>query len=227
MSRTILITGAGRGIGRALARHYLDAGASVIVTARRLGDLDDLVARGAEAFELDVTDRGQIERLKAALGDRPIDVLINNAGIIGGKGPQTLGDLDEDDWAEAMKVNVFGPFRVTEALADNVAASHDRTVAIISSRMGSISQNGADNKIIYRSSKAAANQVAKGLHNALSRRGVKVVPLHPGWVSTDMGGASAPVTPEESAKGLAGVIDNLSERQSGRLWDYQGEEIAW
>lgn len=227
MSRTILITGAGRGIGRALAELYLSQGATVLATARKKADLEDLKSKGAEVFELDVTDRAQIERLKADLGDRPIDVLINNAGVVGGKGPQTLGDLDEDAWAETMKINVFAPYRITEALVENVAAGRDKTIAIISSRMGSIAENASPDKMIYRSSKAAVNQVAKGLHNALSRRGIKVVPLHPGWVSTDMGGQRAPVTPAQSAEGLAGVIDHLSEGQSGRLWDFEGREIAW
>ncbi|ANK82911.1 MAG: hypothetical protein TEF_20470 [Rhizobiales bacterium NRL2] len=227
MSRTILITGAGRGIGRALAEHYLDKGETVLATARDTGDLADLVERGAEAFELEVTDQTRIDRLAADLGDRPIDVLINNAGVIGGKGPQTLSNLNQDDWAETMRINVFAPFRITEALVGNITASAGKTVAIISSRMGSIDQNASSEKIVYRTSKAAVNQVAKALHNGLHSQGVKVVPLHPGWVATDMGGPSAAVTPRDSARGLAGVIDNLRQDQSGRFWDYQGQELPW
>ncbi|WP_416896236.1 MAG: SDR family oxidoreductase [Minwuia sp.] len=227
MSRTVLITGAGRGIGRKLAEHYMGDGANVLLTARDPSTLDDLAAGGAEVFKLEVTDAGDIAQLKSALGSRPIDILINNAGIIGGPGPQTFGDLIMDDWAETMRINVFAPFAITEALIDNVMASTEKKFIVISSRMGSISQNTAPDKIIYRSSKAAVNMVWKCLHNRLASKGAIVVPLHPGWVSTDMGGSGAPVTPEDSAEGLAKVIDGLKARDSAQLFDYQREEIGW
>ena len=137
MSKTILITGAGRGIGRQLALQSLESGASVIACARRIGDLDELVAKGAEAQALEVTDLDAINSLKAALGDRPIDILFNNAGIIG-PDRQAIGDMDIDGWRETMEVNVYAPYRVSEALVDNVAASDHRTVVVVSSRMGSI-----------------------------------------------------------------------------------------
>lgn len=227
MSRTILITGAGRGIGRKLAEHYLQDGAEVLVTARDTTQVQDLVTAGAEAFPLEVTDRKQIDDLKKALTGRPIDVLINNAGVIGGKGAQCRGDLVQQDWEETMRINVYAPFRVVEALADNVLASGEKKIIVISSLMGSISSNAQPNKIIYRSSKAAVNMVWKCLHNDLSPQGAIVVPMHPGWVSTDMGGAAAPVTPAESAAGLAKVIDGLTPADSARLFDYQGAEIGW
>lgn len=227
MSRTILITGAGRGIGRKLAEHYLGDGASVIVTARNVSDVQDLVSAGAEGHALEVTDAGQIAALKDALGGRPIDVLINNAGVIGGDRNQCLGNLDQDDWAETMRINVYAPFRVTEALADNVMASDEKKFIVISSVMGSIASTEAPNMIIYRSSKAAVNMVWKCLHNDLSPKGAIVVPLHPGWVSTDMGGPDAAVTPADSAAGLSKVIDGLTAADSAQLFDYQGEKIAW
>lgn len=227
MTRTLLITGAGRGIGRKLAEHYLGEGASVIVTARDVSAVSDLVSAGAEAHSLEVTDQAQIAALKSAIGNRPIDVLINNAGVIGGPGPQKLGDLIQEDWEATIRTNVFAPFRITEALADNVLASDEKKFIVISSVMGSISSNQASDKIIYRSSKAAINMVWKGIHNDLSSKGAIVVPLHPGWVSTDMGGAAAPVTPSDSANGLARVIDGLTQADSARLFDYQGAEIDW
>lgn len=227
MSRTILITGAGRGIGRKLAEHYLNDGASVIVTARKVADVQDLVSAGAEAHALEVTDAGQIAALKAALGDRPIDVLINNAGVIGSERDQSLGNLDKEDWAATMQINVFAPFSVTEALVDNVMASDEKKFIVISSVMGSISATEARDMIIYRSSKAAVNMVWKCLHNDLSPKGAIVVPLHPGWVSTDMGGPNAAVTPSDSAAGLSKVIDGLTQADSAQLYDYQGEKIGW
>lgn len=227
MSRTILITGAGRGIGRKLAEHYLQDGATVLVTARDTAQVQDLVAAGAEAFPLEVTDQAQIDGLKSALGGRVIDVLVNNAGVIGGSGEQRRGDLVQQDWEETMRINVYAPFRIVEALTDNVLAGAEKKIIVISSVMGSISSNVQPNKIIYRSSKAAVNMVWKCLHNDLSPKGAIVVPMHPGWVSTDMGGAAAPVTPSDSAAGLAKVIDGLTPADSARLFDYQGAEIGW
>ncbi|WP_417518903.1 SDR family NAD(P)-dependent oxidoreductase [Minwuia sp.] len=227
MSRTVLITGAGRGIGRELAKRYLSSGATVLVTARDTDDLKDLVADGAEAFRLEVTDAGNIAALKSKLDDRPIDILINNAGVIGKQRTQCLGDLDKDDWIDTLRVNVVAPFAISEALVDNVMASDEKKLIVISSIMGSISSTSATDMIIYRSSKAAVNMVVKCMHNDLSPRGGIVVPLHPGWVSTDMGGSEAPVKPADSARGLVQVIDGLTSEKSGRLFDYQGSEIGW
>jgi NAD(P)-dependent dehydrogenase (short-subunit alcohol dehydrogenase family) len=227
MTRTIMITGAGRGIGRKLAEHYLGEGASVIVTARDVSSVQNLVSAGAEAHALEVTDGGQIDALKAAIGDRPVDVLINNAGVIGGDRDQRLGNLIQQDWEDTMRTNVYAPFRIAEALADNVLASDEKKLIVISSVMGSISSTVAPDMIIYRSSKAAVNMVWKCLHNDLSPKGAIVVPLHPGWVSTDMGGPSAAVTPIDSAAGLSRVIDGLTQADSAHLFDYQGAEIGW
>ena len=227
MSRTILITGAGRGIGRKLAEQYMNDGASVIVTARDTADVQDLVSAGAEAHALEVTEQDQIDAMAKALDGRPIDVLINNAGVIGGDRNQALGNLDQDDWAETMRINVFAPFRVAEALKDNVMASDEKKFIVISSVMGSIAATEAPNMIIYRSSKAAVNMVWKCMHNDLSPEGAIVVPLHPGWVSTDMGGPQAAVKPVDSAAGLVKVIDGLTAADSAQLFDYQGEKIPW
>ena len=226
MTKTVLITGAGRGIGRQLALQYLDSGASVIACARRVGDLDDLVAMGAEAQALEVTDLAAITSLKAALGDRPIDVLFNNAGVIG-PDRQAIGDMDIDGWRETMEVNVYAPYRVTEALVDNVAASDHRTIVVVSSRMGSMSLNTASDRFIYRTSKAAVNQVVVCMANEWRPRGVRVIATHPGWVSTDMGGSAAPVTPAESAAGLIKVANGVTDAASGRFWNFDGDELSW
>ncbi len=226
MSKTILITGAGRGIGRQLALQSLESGASVIACARRIGDLDELVAKGAEAQALEVTDLDAINSLKAALGDRPIDILFNNAGIIG-PDRQAIGDMDIDGWRETMEVNVYAPYRVSEALVDNVAAGDHRTIVVVSSKMGSMSLNTVSDRFIYRSSKAAVNQVVVCMANEWQPRGVRVVATHPGWVSTDMGGSAAPVTPAESATGLLKIANGMTDEASGRFWNYDGEELSW
>lgn len=226
MSKTILITGAGRGIGRQLALQSLANGDRVIACARRVGDLDDLVAQGAEALPLEVTDLEAIRGVKTALGDRPIDILFNNAGIIG-PDRQAIGDMDIDGWRETMEVNVYAPYRVSEALADNVAASEHRTIVVVSSKMGSMSLNTVSDRFIYRSSKAAVNQVVVCMANEWRPRGVRVIATHPGWVSTDMGGSAAPVTPSESAAGLLKLAHGMTDAASGRFWNYDGDELSW
>jgi len=222
-----MVTGGGRGIGSKLVERYLAQGETVIATARQPAAVAQLQAAGAEAYQLEVTDNAAVAALAKQLEGRAIDVLVNNAGVIGGANPQALGELDLNDWAQTMAINVFAPFAITQALLDNVMASPEKKIVVISSVMGSIANNAAPDKMIYRSSKAAVNQVCKGLHNALSPKGAIVVPMHPGWVSSDMGGPSAPVTPTDSAAGLARVIDALTPAQSGRLWDYQGTELPW
>lgn len=226
MAMTVLITGASRGIGRELARQYLDRGDRVIACARDVADIADLAAHGAEAVTLEVTDAAAIAGLKDRLGARPVDILINNAGISGG-GHQVLGDMDIEAWRQVMEVNVYAPFRISEALVDNVAASTARTIAIVSSRMGSMAHNVSANQIAYRTSKAAVNQVARCLANGLAQRGIKVLPLHPGWVSTNMGGKAAPVLPADSARDIIGLLDSATPEQSGRLWNHDGSELMW
>lgn len=226
MTKTVLITGAGRGIGRQIVLQYLEKGAKVIACARTVSDLDDLVAKGAEAYPLEVTDIAAINALKASLGDRPIDALINNAGIIG-PDRQAVGDMDIDGWRQAMEVNVFAPYRVSEALVDNVAASDHRTIVMLSSQMGSVQLTTSSDRFIYRSSKAALNQVMNCLAIEWKSRGVRVISTHPGWVSTDMGGSQAPVTPAESAAGLIAVTEGVTDASSGRFFNYDGKEMPW
>ncbi|MEC9348067.1 MAG: SDR family oxidoreductase [Pseudomonadota bacterium] len=226
MAQTVLITGASRGIGRELARQYLERGDRVIACARDTSTIADLVAKGAEAITLEVTSEADISALRTRLAGRPVDILINNAGISGGK-RQTLGDMDIAAWREVMEVNVYAPFRVSEALLDNVAAGSGRTIAIVSSRMGSMAHNVSANQIAYRTSKAAVNQVAKCLANGLAAQGIKVLPLHPGWVSTDMGGKSAPILPADSARDIIRLLDTATPDSSGRLWNHDGAELMW
>src|ERR1044071_7769880 len=166
----ILITGAGRGLGEELARQYSADGWRVIGTER-----------GAKAaYPLDVARPGEAKRLAAKLKGTPIDVLFCNAGIIGKRG-MTLGRFDYDSWAEVLRVNLLGAAAVIEALADNVAASERKVIAVMSSRLGSISESSGDT-LPYATSKAALNMLAKGLGATLAPRGIVVVALSPGWV---------------------------------------------
>jgi NAD(P)-dependent dehydrogenase (short-subunit alcohol dehydrogenase family) len=230
MSRTVLITGANRGIGLELAHQYLNTGWTVYACCRSPHDaekLSSLVGEDLEIFALDVTDPASIDLLAEVLVERALDLLINNAGAYGPRGAgQTFGTLDYDAWLDVLETNTLGPLRVTEALLGNLTREGPGVVATITSAMGSIAQNQGGH-YIYRSSKAAVNAAMKGLAQDLSGRDVPVVMIHPGWVRTEMGGPQAPVSVEESAAGIRQVIASLELANTGRFVDYTGAEIPW
>lgn len=222
--QTVLITGASRGLGLELARQYAADGWRVIGTVRAPAAVSGLEGE-IEAHVADVTDRQAIARLAAALRGTPIDVLLCNAGIYG---PQAmrLGSLDYSAWEEVLRVNVLGAAAVIEALVENVAASERKLIVLMSSRLGSIAEASGSSPL-YATSKAALNALAKGLSVTLAARGIIVVALSPGWVRTDMGGKGAPLSPEESVRGLREVIGGLKPSASGRFLNYDGSEIPW
>jgi NAD(P)-dependent dehydrogenase (short-subunit alcohol dehydrogenase family) len=224
---TVLITGAGRGLGFEFARQYAADGWKVIGTVRKPDARVALASLGTDVdvHVADVGDRGSIGRLAADLRGVAIDVLINNAGIYGPSG-LAIGKLDYAAWEQVLRVNVLGPAAVSEALRDNVAASARRTIVMMSSRLGSIREMRAGD-YLYGSSKAALNAVTKAFASALEGRGVIVVALSPGWVRTDMGGTDAPLAPETSIAGMRKVIAGLSRRDSGRFIGYDGSDIPW
>jgi NAD(P)-dependent dehydrogenase (short-subunit alcohol dehydrogenase family) len=207
---TALITGAGRGLGKELARQYAADGWKVIGTERR---------------DMDMNDRAQIGKFAASLKGQAIDLLFCNAGITGRKG-NAPGSFDFETWEEILRVNVLGAAAVAEAFLDHVAASERRIIAMMSSRLGSIAEaNGMT--LPYSTSKAALNMLVKGLSVLLAPRKIIVVALSPGWVRTDMGGAQAPLSPEESVRGLRKVIAGLKGSDSGKFFYHDGSEIPW
>jgi NAD(P)-dependent dehydrogenase (short-subunit alcohol dehydrogenase family) len=212
---TALITGSGRGLGKELARQYAAEGWRVIGTER---------SEKAE-FRLDVTDRRQISQLAKKLKGEPIDLLFCNAGISGKKG-MAPGSFDFESWEEVLHVNLLGPAALAEALLDNVVASERKTVAMMSSRLGSIAESSGMT-LPYSTSKAALNMLVKGLAALLASRDVIVVALSPGWVRTDMGGKHAPLAPETSVRGLRKVIAGLKRTDSGKFLSHDGSEIPW
>ena len=205
---TILITGANRGIGAALARHYRDSGAEVIGTARN-GD-----------WPLDVTDPASHTRLAARLAGRPIDLLLCNAGVYLDKGQRLEDGFDAALWAQTMAVNVTGVFLTVQALLPNLRAAPGAKVAIISSQMGSdtLAPGGS---YIYRASKAAALNLGRNLAADLASEGIAVGIYHPGWVRTDMGGPSGQIDVTEAAQGLVARFAALSPATTGcfQTWD--------
>jgi NAD(P)-dependent dehydrogenase (short-subunit alcohol dehydrogenase family) len=222
---TILITGAGRGLGLELARRFVDLGWETLGTVRDPAK-GAAMPKGSQTFLCDSTDRSSLARLARDLAGKPIDVLFCNAGMFG-KRKQSVGTVDYDTWAEVMRVNVFSPMACVEALVDNLAASARRQVVMMSSRMGSMGENAAGGEVVYRSSKAALNAVTKSLSIDLAPRGITVVAVHPGWVQTDMGGPAAALTPAESVAGLADVVLGLGPASNGGFLNHDGAPIAW
>ncbi len=218
---TILITGCNRGIGLQMAIQLTARGDDVIGVCRTPSA--DLQATGARIIDgIDVSDAGSVANLKTALGDTGIDVLINNAGILRRDGQ--LGSIDYDLMLEQYRVNALGPLRVSEALVENM--SNGSKLIIVTSRVGSIGDNGSGGNYGYRASKTAVNQIGTNLMHDLKPRGIAVALLHPGLVATDMTGGTG-IDPAESAAGLIQRIDELELATSGRFWHAEGYELPW
>ncbi|MBM3580819.1 MAG: SDR family oxidoreductase [Alphaproteobacteria bacterium] len=225
---TVLITGANRGLGLEFARQFAVDGWRVIATCRQPKAAKSLSAIKGDVRvrALDVTDPVQVRALARALKSETIDLLINNAGIYGPR-KETFGQVDLDAWHRVFETNVMGPMMISEALADHVARSERKTIIALTSLMGSIAETQSGGGYIYRSSKAALNMVMKGLTYTLKPRKISVVMLHPGWVRTDMGGASAHLGIEESVTAMRRVIAGLKPADNGRFFNYDGRAIPW
>jgi len=222
---TVLITGANRGIGLEYARQFEAKGYTVIGTARNPGEAQELAALGVRIEALDVTDGASVAALAKRLEGVPIDVLINNAGI-GDRGDVDVLATDLALFERTLAVNTIGPLRVTQALLPNLRAGSRKHIVNMSSRLGSITLNNG-NYPAYRASKSALNQVNRSLSIELGKQGFVVVVVHPGWVRTEMGGAEAPLLPDESVRGLVKLIERLAAGDNGRFYDYLGAELPW
>jgi NAD(P)-dependent dehydrogenase (short-subunit alcohol dehydrogenase family) len=222
---TALVTGANRGIGLEFARQYAKDGWRVIATCRDPERAKDLRKLGdsVSVHKLDVADAEQVAALARALEGEPIDLLVNNAGIMGGA---VLDRIDYAAWEEVLRVNTLAPVRIAEALLANIAASERRLIVAITSRMGSIAESDGG-YYPYRSSKAALNAAMRSLAVDLAPRRITVALFHPGWVRTDMGGRGAQVAPKDSVAGMRAVIARLKLADSGRFFNYDGSEIPW
>ena len=222
---TVLITGANRGLGLEFARQYASDGWHVIGTARNPGRADELKALSVEIATLDVADPASVAALASSLEGRPIDLLINNAGIF--PRVSSIEAIDFDDYSRTLAVNTVGPVRVTRALLPNLRASDRKTVVNITSRLGSIALT--DNGVFYgyRESKAALNMFTRTLANELKPEGFTCLTIHPGWVQTDMGGENANLTPAVSISGMRAVIAERGPEATGTYWSYSGEAGPW
>jgi NAD(P)-dependent dehydrogenase (short-subunit alcohol dehydrogenase family) len=228
---TTLITGANRGLGLEFARQYAADGWHVLAACRNPDDADALQRLAREApgrfgiLKIDVTDAGSIRRAVAPL-TQSIDLLLNSAGIMGARG-QATGRVDYEDWARVLDVNAMGPMRMVEGLVDQVAQSSRRLIVTITSGMGSLADNTSGGYIPYRTSKAAVNMAMRSAAVDLARRHVTCVLLNPGWVKTDMGGAGAKLTPQQSVTAMRGLIERLGPADTGKFYNYDGGEYAW
>jgi NAD(P)-dependent dehydrogenase (short-subunit alcohol dehydrogenase family) len=228
-----LVTGANRGLGLEFVKQLSAQGWRVFACCRNpqqadsLNDLAHASNGRISVYPLVVEDAAQIQQLAAKLQGQPIDLLINNAGMYTGGVSERFGQTSIPDWMYVFQVNTIAPLKLAEAFVQHIAQSRLKTIATITSKMGSIADNTSGGVYIYRSTKAALNMVMKSLAQDVEPSGIKVALLHPGWVKTDMGGPNALITAQQSVAGMLKVILNLSWQDSGRYLAYDGTEIDW
>ena len=228
---TALITGVNRGLGLEFIRQYATAGWQVIGTCRDLAAADEARALAEQhanltLYPLDVTDTAAVQALADQLAGTAIDVLVLNAGMMS-DGSHVLGKLDAEDFLRVLSVNVVAPAMCLQAFRSHVAASEQRRIVGIGSFLGSIGSDDSGGMYSYRASKTGIHAVMHAASIDLREQGIIVIPMHPGWVQTDMGGPDAIISAQESIAGMIRVIDGLTPADSGRLLTYAGEELPW
>jgi NAD(P)-dependent dehydrogenase (short-subunit alcohol dehydrogenase family) len=227
---SILITGANRGLGLEFAKQYAAAGHRVFATAREPDRANELAIlakahTNLSVHALETTDAESIAALARELKSEPIDILLNNAGVMGPK-EQELGRIDYAGMLDTYKVNTVAPLMIVEAFLENVVRSERKVLAAITSGMASISDTGGGS-YAYRASKAALNMTFRNLAMDLKSRGVIAVVINPGWVQTDMGGKGAPEKVDVSIASMRKVLDGLKLADSGKFLDYKGGTWEW
>ena len=237
--KTVVVTGASRGLGLEMVRQYAAGGARVLATCRNPEHspaLLELLAQHPASIQvevLDVTDHVAIDAMAARYRDQPVDILINNAGDIGPRDPdrtrlheQHFGTINYAEWRRVLEINTLAPLKVAEAFVEHVAASASKQMIFVSSTTGSNAE-GQYATFAYCSSKAALNKVVTMLAIALRPRGIVCAAVCPGYVKTRLGGDAAPLEVTESISGLRRVIAGLTLERTGSFTRYNGESIAW
>jgi len=227
--KTVVITGAGRGIGFEFAKQFLERGNRVIATVRNPGAGKSLEQLGDSitVLPLEVTDSASVDKFAKEVKkiSKHVDVVINNAGIL------IYSDLDSvtaEDMMKCFEVNTVGPLLVAQALVRHglIGSCGDSIIGNVTSKVGSNADNGSGGGYAYRASKAALNIVTTSLSVDLKDQGVTSVMLHPGWVRTDMTHGSGLIDADQSAGGLIGVLES-DLPLNGKWWDYKSEEIPF
>ena len=227
----VVISGANRGLGLEFAKQYAAEGARVFAGARDLGGADALKKLAAESngavtpLVLDVGNDRSVKEFARSVGDGAVDILIANAGVIGGRDQHRLETLDIADAAETFSINALGALRLGKAFAANLKKAKGRFVAV-TSLMGSIEEAGGG-YYAYRMSKAALNMGTHALANDMRRDGVICVPMSPGWAKTDMGNPGAPQEVDATVSAMRARIAALTPADSGRFLSWDGRELPW
>lgn len=223
---TVMITGAARGLGFEFTRLYAARGWKVLACARKPDRLKS-VKGDVQHHLLEVTDYKAVTALAQKLEGETIDILICNAGIAGRGSPgQEFGAFDAAEGRRILEINTVAPLMMAEAFADHVSRSEQKKMIAITSVLGSLANNNGG-RYFYRASKAALNMEWNCLAMDLAARGVTCVALHPGWVQTDMGGPTAPLTIDQSVPAMVKTIDGFTTEHNGRYIQYDGAELAW
>ena len=228
-TQTILITGANRGIGLEYVKQYAASGCQVYATVRdpaKATDLQQLVTQytNVQVLALDVATVAAIRDLAGQISAITVDILISNAGTY----PEsTFGKTDPQAWLDAFQVNTLTTYYLAEAFLPQLRRASQAKLIAMTSKMGSIEDNGSGGEYIYRSSKTALNMVVKSLALDLREFNIAVAALHPGWVRTDMGGPNGLIDTATSVRGLRQVIEHLTCEQSGQFIAYDGKPIPW
>jgi NAD(P)-dependent dehydrogenase (short-subunit alcohol dehydrogenase family) len=231
--KTLLITGANRGIGLEFCNQYAADGWRILACCRDPGKADALNKLAVrypdfiKLYALDVTNHAQIEQLARTLSDETIDLLINDAGVYPASDKGGFGHTDYAEWMSAFTINTMAPLKMVEAFVNQIECSKLKLIVTITSQMGSIDDNGSGGSYLYRSSKAAANMVVKSLAVDLKDNGITSVAFNPGWVKTDMGGPNAMISVEQSVADMRKVIAGLTLSDTGKFIGNDGLVIPW
>ncbi len=225
--RYALITGANRGIGLEFVRQLKNKGYYIFGCCRNPSKANELNELADEVIQLDVTNDDDMASLKKTLNNRPIDLLINNAGTSGARGV-TVGNIDRENFINVFNINCISVVKISEALLPNLQSSEEKNILVVSSRMSSISDNDSGRSYAYRASKAALNCVMRSFAIDVKAKGINVMLIHPGWVKTDMGGVDALIDVQTSVAGMIKQAEKqFAKSHADVLHRFDGEVIAW
>mgnify|MGYP001460722210 CR=1 FL=1 len=221
--KTALVTGANRGIGLELTLQLLDSGYDVHATYRSSkGGLEEIQNSALNIHQMDVRNKEEISAVIKSISS--LDLLINNAGIADGHW-QSISEIDMEHALEVLNVNAVSPVLVTQQVLPIL--SNQSTIVMISSLMGSISDCRSGRSYAYRASKTALNMFSMAMKNELDGMGSSLLIIHPGWVETDMGGPNAPLSTDESVRGIMQRITEQNMSMSGRYVQFDGTPVEW